>query len=131
MLIFCQGGDRTNGETGLRGLFTKASGQTNAYIGYHEITVLSSITGQPSPAEHADGRYIFCNSSLKIKYTEKRVLGIILSLLGVIGLIMAAVNFMNGGGAKNVKEIIIYGILGAIFFFAGIGLVRSTKDKPT
>ena len=62
---------------------------------------------------------------------EKRVLGIILSLLGVIGLIMAAVNFMNAGGAKNTKQIIIFGILGAIFFFAGIGLVRSTKDKPT
>ena len=63
---------------------------------------------------------------------EKRVIGIILTLLGVVGLIMAAVNFMNGGGnAKNIKEIIIYGILGAIFFFAGIGLVRSTKDRPT
>lgn len=63
---------------------------------------------------------------------EKRVLGIILSLLGVIGLILAAVNFMNGGnGTKNIKEILIYGILGAIFFFAGIGLVRSTKDKAT
>ncbi len=62
---------------------------------------------------------------------EKRVLGIILSILGIIGLIMAAVNFMNGGGAKNVKEIVIYAVLGAIFFFAGIGLVRSTKDRPT
>ena len=63
---------------------------------------------------------------------EKRVLGIILSLLGAIGLILAAVNFMNGGsGTKNIKEILIYGILGAIFFFAGIGLVRSTKDKAT
>ncbi len=63
---------------------------------------------------------------------EKRVLGIILSLLGVVGLILAAVNFMNGGsGTKNIKEILIYGILGAIFFFAGIGLVRSTKDKAT
>ena len=63
---------------------------------------------------------------------EKRVLGIILSLLGVVGLIMAAVNFMNGGGGtRNVKEIVIYGILGAIFFFAGIGLVRSTRDKAT
>jgi hypothetical protein len=63
---------------------------------------------------------------------EKRVIGIILTLLGVVGLIMAAVNFMNGGGgAKTIKEIIIYGILGAIFFFAGIGLVRSTKDRPT
>lgn len=63
---------------------------------------------------------------------EKRVLGIILSLLGVVGLIMAGVRFLNGGGGtRNIKEIILYGILGAIFFFAGIGLVRSTKDKPT
>jgi hypothetical protein len=63
---------------------------------------------------------------------EKRVIGIILTFLGVAGLILAAVNFMNGGGdSRNVKEIVIYGILGAIFFFAGIGLVRSTKDRAT
>ncbi|WP_343704309.1 hypothetical protein [Chitinophaga sp.] len=63
---------------------------------------------------------------------EKRVLGIILTLLGVTGLILAGVNFMNGGeGARNIKSIIIYAILGAIFFFAGIGLIRNTKDKPS
>ncbi|MBE7173515.1 MAG: hypothetical protein INR73_23285 [Williamsia sp.] len=63
---------------------------------------------------------------------EKRVLGIILSLLGVVGLIMAAVNFMNGGsGNRNIKEILIYGVLGAIFFFSGIGLIRNTKDRAT
>jgi len=63
---------------------------------------------------------------------EKRVLGIILSLLGVVGLIMAGFRFLNGGGGNyNVKEIILYGLLGAIFFFAGIGLIRSTKDRPT
>ncbi len=63
---------------------------------------------------------------------EKRVLGIILSLLGVTGLILAGVNFMNGGeGTRNIKSIIIYAILGAIFFFAGIGLIRNTKDKPS
>lgn len=63
---------------------------------------------------------------------EKRIFGIILTLLGLAGLIMAAFNFMNGGyGEKNIKEIIIYGILGAIFFFAGINLLRSTKDKAT
>ncbi len=63
---------------------------------------------------------------------EKRIFGIILSLLGIAGLILAAFNFMNGGyGERNIKEIIIYGILGAIFFFAGIGLLRSTKDKAT
>ncbi len=63
---------------------------------------------------------------------EKKVLGIILSILGVIGLVICAVNFMNGGsGNKNIKEIIIYGVLGAIFFFSGIGLVRNTNDKAT
>ncbi|KAA5534510.1 hypothetical protein F0919_07770 [Taibaiella lutea] len=63
---------------------------------------------------------------------EKRVLGIVLSLLGVIGLIMAGVRFLHGGGGNyNVKEIVLYGLLGAIFFFAGIGLIRSTKDRPT
>jgi uncharacterized membrane protein len=63
---------------------------------------------------------------------EKRVLGIILSILGIIGLVMAAVNFMQGGSDnKNVKQIIIYSLLGVIFFFSGIGLVRSTKDKPS
>lgn len=63
---------------------------------------------------------------------EKRILGIILSILGIVGLVMAAVNFMNGGsGNKNIKQIIIYGLLGAVFFFAGIGLVRNTNDRAT
>ena len=63
---------------------------------------------------------------------EKRILGIILSILGIAGLVIAAVNFMQGGGSnKNVKEIIIYGLLGVIFFFSGIGLVRNTNDKAT
>ena len=63
---------------------------------------------------------------------EKRVLGIILSLLGVGGLIYAGVSFMNGGtGDRNIKAIIFTGIIGAIFFFAGISLVRNTKDKAT
>ena len=63
---------------------------------------------------------------------EKRILGIILSLLGVIGLIYAGISFINGGaGAKNVKTIIFSGIVGAIFFFAGISLIKNTKDKAT
>ncbi|MBO9200101.1 MULTISPECIES: hypothetical protein [Niastella] len=63
---------------------------------------------------------------------EKRALGIILALIGVVGLILAGVNFMNGGaGTHNIKQIIMYGILGAIFFFAGVGLIRNTRDKAT
>jgi hypothetical protein len=63
---------------------------------------------------------------------EKRILGIILSILGILGLILAAVLFANGGeGARHTRSIVVYGILGVIFFFAGIGLVRNTNDKAT
>ena len=63
---------------------------------------------------------------------EKRILGIVLSLLGITGLILAGVNFMKiGQGTRSIKEIILYGVLGAVFFFAGISLVRNTQDKAT
>lgn len=63
---------------------------------------------------------------------EKRLLGIILSLLGVAGLIYAGVSFMNGGeSTRNIKTIIFTGILGAVFFYAGISLIKNTKDKAT
>lgn len=63
---------------------------------------------------------------------EKRILGIILSILGIAGLIFAAYSFMGGGeGSTHVKRILVFAILGAIFFFSGIGLVRNTKDKAT
>ena len=63
---------------------------------------------------------------------EKRIIGILLTILGIGGLIAAAFYFMNGGeGTRNVKSIIIYGILGAVFFAAGIGLIQNTKDKAT
>jgi uncharacterized membrane protein len=57
---------------------------------------------------------------------EKRIFGIILTVLGIVGLIMAAVNFVND--TKNWKELVVYGILGFIFFFSGISLIRTTKD---
>lgn len=63
---------------------------------------------------------------------EKRILGILFTLLGAVGLILAAVQFINGsGGTRNVKSIVIYAILGAIFFFAGMGLIRNTRDRPS
>lgn len=62
---------------------------------------------------------------------EKRIFGIILTILGIAGLIMAAYSFMNSSGTNNVRSIVMYGILGAIFFFAGIGLLRSTHDQAT
>jgi uncharacterized membrane protein len=63
---------------------------------------------------------------------EKRMLGTILSILGVIGLVYAGIAFINGGtGSKNIKTILFSAIVGAIFFFAGISLVKNTKDKAT
>lgn len=63
---------------------------------------------------------------------EKRILGIIFSLLGTVGLILAAIQFINGGGGtRNIKSIIVYAVLGAVFFFAGMGLIRNTKDRPS
>lgn len=59
----------------------------------------------------------------------KRLFGIILTVLGIAGLIYAAALFMNGGsGSNQVKSLIVYGVLGAIFFFTGIGLIKGTQD---
>lgn len=62
---------------------------------------------------------------------EKKIIGIILTFAGVTGLIVAAWYVLNTSatGVRDIKLISIYGILGIIFFFAGIGLVRTTKDK--
>lgn len=60
----------------------------------------------------------------------KRILGTLLTLLGIGGLIYTAVLFANSvGGIHDVKSMIIYGVLGLIFFIAGIGLVKTTKDE--
>ena len=63
---------------------------------------------------------------------EKRILGIILSLLGIIGLIYAAYAFLNGNSNdRNIKLIVASLVLGGIFFIAGVSLIGSTKDKET
>jgi uncharacterized membrane protein len=61
---------------------------------------------------------------------EKRLFGVILTVLGILGLIVAAYNFVQGNTGTNhsVKAVIVYSILGLLFFFAGIGLIRSTRD---
>lgn len=60
----------------------------------------------------------------------KRIFGALLTLAGVVGLIYAATLFMNTGGAdRDIRGIIIYAILGFVFFISGMGLVRTTKDE--
>ncbi|WP_207896585.1 hypothetical protein [Flaviaesturariibacter flavus] len=59
----------------------------------------------------------------------KRTFGVILTILGIAGLIYAAVLFMNTEGTgRQIKTLVVYGLLGAIFFFTGIGLIRTTAD---
>lgn len=60
----------------------------------------------------------------------KRIFGGILTVLGIGGLIYTAVLFVNtNGGTRDVKALVIYGLLGLVFFIAGIGLIRLTKDE--
>ena len=60
----------------------------------------------------------------------KRTFGFILTLLGIVGLIYAAVTFVNtSGGTYNIKVLSVFGILGLIFFIYGISLVKNTKDE--
>jgi len=60
----------------------------------------------------------------------KRIFGALLTVLGIGGLIYTAVLFVNStGGTRDIKMLVIYGVLGFIFFIAGISLVRTTKDE--
>jgi len=60
----------------------------------------------------------------------KRMFGALLTLLGIGGLLYTAIIFSNtSGGNRDVKMLIIYGVLGLIFFISGIGLVKTTKDE--
>ncbi|MEO8234414.1 MAG: hypothetical protein ABI549_03275 [Flavobacterium sp.] len=60
----------------------------------------------------------------------KRIFGSLLTVLGIAGLIYTAVIFTGTSGSeKDVKSLIIYGILGAVFFISGISLIRTTKDE--
>ncbi|MGB5554835.1 MAG: hypothetical protein WBM83_09280 [Flavobacteriaceae bacterium] len=57
----------------------------------------------------------------------KKIFGTVLTLLGIGGLIYTAILFANDSGTT--KMLIVYGILGAIFFFAGVGLIRNTQSS--
>jgi hypothetical protein len=60
----------------------------------------------------------------------KRIFGALLTLAGMGALIYAAVIFANtSGGTRDIKSLIIFGVLGLLFFVSGIGLVRNTKDE--
>lgn len=57
----------------------------------------------------------------------KRIFGAVLTVLGIIGLIYAGYGFVKH--SIQTRELIVVGIIGLIFFFSGIGLVKNTKDE--
>ena len=60
----------------------------------------------------------------------KKLFGALLTILGIVGLIYTAVIFAGTSGeTRDVKSLLIYGILGVIFFMSGISLVRATNDE--
>lgn len=69
-------------------------------------------------------------SCLYMKMNIKRIFGSILTLLGIVGLVYGAILFVNnGGGTREIKALVIYILLGFIFFMSGIGLIKATKDE--
>lgn len=56
--------------------------------------------------------------------SPKSILGMILTLVGLVGLIYGGMDFAKGGVAQ---ASFVYLILGGILFFAGISLIRTTK----
>lgn len=65
-----------------------------------------------------------------IKMNLKRIFGAILTILGIVSLIYAAQVFLTATeSTRDIKTLIIYGILGLVFFVSGIGLVKTTKDE--
>ena len=60
----------------------------------------------------------------------KRIFGALLTALGIGALIYTAVLFVNSSDSNYaIKSLVVFGVLGVIFFFAGISLVRTTKDE--
>jgi uncharacterized membrane protein len=57
---------------------------------------------------------------------QKRTFGTILTILGIVGLVYAGINFANGD--NGTRALIVYAVLGIIFFFTGVGLIRNTRD---
>lgn len=61
---------------------------------------------------------------------QKRTFGTILTLLGIIGIILGALGFLGIGGLglSKINSTVPF-VVGLIFFFAGINLVKTTSDR--
>ncbi|SNR30567.1 MULTISPECIES: hypothetical protein [Hymenobacter] len=61
---------------------------------------------------------------------QKRTFGSILTILGILGIIAGALGFLQIGGLGLSKmNSLVPFVVGLIFFFAGINLVKTTGDR--
>ncbi|WP_266205226.1 hypothetical protein [Pontibacter kalidii] len=62
---------------------------------------------------------------------QKRTFGTILTVLGIAGIIWGAYAFLMGGDGVAVGKYTsaVPFVVGLIFFFAGINLIKTTKDE--
>ncbi|MBC3539791.1 hypothetical protein ACFSC6_21110 [Rufibacter sediminis] len=63
----------------------------------------------------------------------KRTFGAILTILGIVGVIWGAYAFLAGGDSvgnvsMNQFSSLVPFVVGLIFFFTGISLIKGTKD---
>lgn len=64
------------------------------------------------------------------KMNLKRIFGALLTALGIGALIYTAVLFVNSSDSNyDIRNLVVFGVLGIVFFIAGISLVRTTKDE--
>lgn len=62
---------------------------------------------------------------------EKRILSIVLTVLGFAGIVISGLRFMEGNGSSgNIIEVIIYLVVGATFLFAGLNNLVPETRKP-
>jgi uncharacterized membrane protein len=60
----------------------------------------------------------------------KRFFGGLLTILGIASLIYTAILFANlSDGTHAIRAIIIYAVLGLLFFISGISLIRTVRDS--
>lgn len=57
----------------------------------------------------------------------KRIFGTILTVLGIGGLIYTGAMVVQHTG--GIRELVVVGAIGLIFFLSGISLIRNTRDK--
>ena len=58
---------------------------------------------------------------------SKKLLGIVFTLIGAIGMAVGVISLFNGGNAFGQNPWGV-SIIGAIFFLTGMGLMRTVKE---